>query len=422
MYIAIIIIAALIVGALGVNFPFAFDDFDILNWVKENLGDKPFWTALKSSFIPSLGGRFYPLRNIIDVICYRIFGLNSSFFYHLLGVILHVIVALCCFFLASHITKNRLLSFAAAFLFAIFPYHYWSIWWIANYSELLTFALFLSSFLAFIKWIEGEGIGFLIASIIAVNFSFLSSYQSAIYPLAFVLYAVIFFERIKINKIKMVLFLFLALACDIIWFSFRSNYAAGDGGIIANFLYHSFDVWQKIPMFNIFIDPRMPAGRPVTFFLIFVLTAILFFDIKKSGKMAQFLVGAVALFAGSLIFIKLGTSLLVKYLSTGFFVYYLIFGSKIERFFVCLAAIFALIFFTVDRPMLCSRYLYPPNFAFCILIAILLVKNIDRLFVSVNIKKSFLIVFLSGFTLMSVYFIMINSMIGVQFATWNGRS
>ncbi|MCX5699124.1 MAG: hypothetical protein NTX01_05465 [Candidatus Omnitrophica bacterium] len=402
-YIAIIIVAAFIVGALGINFPFAFDDFQDLNWIRENLSNQSGWENLRSCFAPSVGGLFSPFRNIVGLAAYKIFGLSSPIPYHLLGIIFHVIVALCCFFFANHIIGNKLISFVAAFLFAIFPYHYWSIWWIANFGNPMLFALFLLSFFTFIKWVEGGGIGFLIASFLLVNLSFLTTAQGAIYPLAFLLYVITFSEKIKKSVIRIAIYIFLVFICDVILFSSRGNYAAG-GNIIDSILFHSLDIWQKIMMFNIFTDPQMPASRLITLVVAFILAAILLFEIKKSKSWVQFFFGSIIIAIGPLVFIKLGIVLFVKYLSAVFFIYYFIFGNKLERFFVCLTVIFSLIFFTVGKPMLCSRYLYSPNFAFSILIAVLLIKNIDRLFISSNIKKLFLIVFLSGFTLMSAVF------------------
>jgi hypothetical protein len=128
----------------GLTYFFIRDDLLILYTVKKITT----WQELKIHFINK--HLYRPLVWVYFLITYRLFGLNPIG-YHLVNISTHALNGILLYFVMRKITRNKLLSFLAGFIFITRYSHFYDVLWIAvvdtrmTLFSLLTILFYLKS-------------------------------------------------------------------------------------------------------------------------------------------------------------------------------------------------------------------------------------------------------------------------------------
>jgi protein O-mannosyl-transferase len=164
-------------SVLGASFSSLDDQFSIVDNQKlrdvRNIG-----SIFQSSFF-SDASYYRPFVYLTYLLEYQFFKLNP-FFYYLDNILLHVLTAFAVYFLAVRLTRHRIVSVCAAFLFALHPINAESVLNIAGRSVLLSTFFIVNSFLFFLKSREQKH--FLVVSLFMFIGALLSKESAVVFP------------------------------------------------------------------------------------------------------------------------------------------------------------------------------------------------------------------------------------------------
>lgn len=130
---------------------FVFDDPTfIVNW-----GETRSWqntiNFLKGDIPEGHGGLYRPLRSIIYMISYHIWGNSSAFGYHLQSLIVILGITILVYLITNLIFKKNLIAFIAAILFGLHPVHTEAITFMTASFDSIGVLFFFLSFYLFLK-------------------------------------------------------------------------------------------------------------------------------------------------------------------------------------------------------------------------------------------------------------------------------
>lgn len=401
-YLLIVTLCACAISGIGAFMPFILDDFAILDAVAQNLVI-PYTARHFISFIISGHfAQFMPLRSLLDWLTYVHFGTHSAVPYHLLLAAFHAVVAVCAFFFAQKLTSSRSLAFISALVFTLLPYHFMSIWWVANIGNPMTFFFFLFGFFTFSKWIEGGRDLLIIWSLLWLNASFLSSYQGALYPLALVVYLWLYRERIKKSLTTIVGYMILLLLFDYLCFAQRSNYASGRESLLVTVGSNLTTFWSRLLMADVFTSPQMPLSQIAPWLWLAGITLMLVCDMLQRHSRLRMAAIVLASLVGMAVARYKGWEGLTRYASLVFFCYYAIFGDRIQRFLVGCLVVFSGVFLTTA--FFTDRYLYSPSLPLVILVVYSINSYLRKSGLSLKGRAIAAGTLLCGFMMMSAVF------------------
>ena len=164
--------------------------------------DRMLFAGEKSAF-------YRPLQLVTYALDYRIWRLDP-FGYHLTNIILHILVSLSIYWLASILFKNNTLSFLAALLFVVHPIHTVVVSYISTRAESLYLLFTLSCLIFYIKYSNTGVMLYCIATIFSYSLALFSKENSLILPALILLYHYSF--RVKIRPLGFISILAMALA------------------------------------------------------------------------------------------------------------------------------------------------------------------------------------------------------------------
>lgn len=180
------------------------------------------------------GGNYRPIEVLLHQFDIRVFGDNPAG-RHFTSLILHLLNVLLVYFLAWRLSKNYLVGFIGASLFAVFIIHSYSlspVSWISGRVDTSVTLFYLISLILFIKSFDKESILYYLLSLAAFMISLMSKEMAISLPLIIGLYSVLFLKYKendgwgKRNIYMFTVMLFIGIGIVIIGVLSNPNFAA----------------------------------------------------------------------------------------------------------------------------------------------------------------------------------------------------
>ena len=140
-----------------------------------------------------IANNYHPLTIWSLALNYRLAGLNPVS-YHWLNLLLHLANTGLVFVFIRQLTRGRLwATVVTSLLFGIHPMHVESVAWIAERKDVLYALFYLLGLVAYLRYIDGRGLGWLGATLLAFVLSAASKPAAVVFPLT--LFAIDFYRR-----------------------------------------------------------------------------------------------------------------------------------------------------------------------------------------------------------------------------------
>ena len=204
----LITVLGLIIYANSLTGQFIWDD-DFL--VKNNLYIRS-WHNLGKIFTENMwtGGGiinadyYRPLPMASYLIDYSVWGLNVIG-YHLANILLHILVALCVYWLVSILFSNKLLSLLSGIFFVSHPVQTETVASISIRGDLLSTLFILLCFIFYIKLLSKNNASSYIIIALTYILALLSKENALIIPFLVLIYHYVFGKKIRFNKFILLL-------------------------------------------------------------------------------------------------------------------------------------------------------------------------------------------------------------------------
>ncbi|MBU1912477.1 MAG: tetratricopeptide repeat protein [Candidatus Omnitrophica bacterium] len=147
---------------------------------------------------------FYrPMQSLSLMLDYHLWVLKP-FGYHMTNVFIHILNAVCVYFLVYLLSKKQYVSIFTGMIFCVHTVLSWPVNYVASRSDLLIALFFLTSFISYVLYREGyfKGYGFFLyaGSLFAFILAILSKEVACILPFVILLYLFCFSKREKDAK------------------------------------------------------------------------------------------------------------------------------------------------------------------------------------------------------------------------------
>jgi tetratricopeptide (TPR) repeat protein len=196
----IIVVLGIILYSNSVNGMLLLDD-DV--YVKNNIFVKS-WTHLSDIFTKTLGkgsgsdfSYYRPLQILLYTAIYGAWGLNVQP-YHILSIILHILAALCVYWMARTLCRDDTAASLASLLYLVHPMNVESVAYVSGMGDCLVAIFMLSSFALYIKETEKGSIIGKAALFLAYIAALFSKEHALVLPAVFLCYHYAFKIRIKL--------------------------------------------------------------------------------------------------------------------------------------------------------------------------------------------------------------------------------
>lgn len=203
LHIALIATLGFIVYSNSLNGKFIWDDIFL---VKDNIYIKN-WTNLPKIFSSDIGTgglvkySFYrPLQMFTYMIDYSFWGLNVKG-YHLTNIFLHILTAVCIYWLVSILFKEPNISLLTGLLFVVHPIHTEAVSYISGRADPLVAMFIILSLIFYIKYLAKKSVGLYIIILLTYLLAILSKELSLMFPILLLFYHYVFKVKLKINYI-----------------------------------------------------------------------------------------------------------------------------------------------------------------------------------------------------------------------------
>lgn len=207
---------------VSINNFFVADDFSWLRWAAEA---SP--SDLLKYFISSQDFFYRPLDKVVVYYLYMLFSFQPEG-YRVFMIFLHFLTTIGVYLLALKITKQRLMAFLTAVLFAVVPAHTENLFWFSTLSMALSSLFIVYATWLFIHFREKKSVIAYIAAIILSALAFTAYEVAVVIPCIFIVID-IFITKPKRNPKTFLAYLpfFILLAW---YFVMRSVSGAFSGG------------------------------------------------------------------------------------------------------------------------------------------------------------------------------------------------
>lgn len=166
-----------------------------------------------SYFIPE-PGQYVPITQVVSYTVFYLFK-SSYFAYLILGLLLHSIVGLLLFVWFLKLSKLKIPSLIATFIFVIAPHHFQvTSWIVANVGYTLSAIFMISGFIFFLKWLEIAKLKFALLSSFFILLSLLSK-DISVYAIIFLPAMVLLLKEKKPYFIKSIFIILPSLILEI---------------------------------------------------------------------------------------------------------------------------------------------------------------------------------------------------------------
>ncbi|MCX5678112.1 MAG: tetratricopeptide repeat protein [Candidatus Omnitrophica bacterium] len=285
--IALIIILGIAVYANSLNGKFVYDDHIL---VKDNALIREWPISLKL-FTTGFGisgymkSSFYrPLQMITYAMNYHSWKL-SVIGYHLTSILLHILVALCIYWLIDILFNDKTLSFLTAIFFVVHPLHTGVVNYISSRADPMYLFFMLISLIFYIKSSRANNAIHYIIMASSYLLALLSKENSLILPALILLYHYTFKEKIRLKEflsISGITFIYILLRVTVLKYLMTGSisnstllqripgfFAAITDYIKLPFLPIGLHMEYGAPIFS-FIDPKVICGIAILITLIFL--------------------------------------------------------------------------------------------------------------------------------------------------------
>ncbi len=345
---------------------FVIDDQGlILDWPTiRNFNNLP--ALLLGELPPNFQGKYRPLRSVLHLIYYHIFG-DNPFGYHLHSLVVHIISTIIIFFIIKEIferlqKRTSITPFAASLLFGLHPIHVESITYISASLDSTGILFFFTAFLFYLKSLKHTK--FLPYSLVFSALAFFTNEITLTLPLIIVLYDITL-GKIPISDISKRLRIYASYLIIAFLFIFSRTFIARVGLLNGDYMAHSF-VHTMIMMPVIFVRYiymfLLPTGLSYVHTLAPGFESYMNPHSNFQSILSKTFLDFDVLF--SIIFL-LGLASLAIY----FYKKFTIFSFSVGFFFISLLPVSYIV---PAGPGLSERYLYIPSLGFVLLLAYLI--------------------------------------------------
>ena len=202
--IAVIIILGLVVYANSIDGKFIWDDDPL---IKDNSLIMNGWPNVLRVFTTTIGtgvnekSDFYrPIQMLTYFIDHSIYGLDVRG-YHITSILIHIFVSLSVYWLATILSKDRLLSFLAGVLFVVYPVHTEVVSYISCRADSLSAFFMFLAMIFYIKRLASKNIVLYILMLLSYAAAVFSKENSLILIPLMLLYHFAFREKPSITGI-----------------------------------------------------------------------------------------------------------------------------------------------------------------------------------------------------------------------------
>ena len=143
-------------------------------------------SGIQRIFTDTVSGTYVPLSVLSFAVEFHFFGL-TPFVYHLNNLLLHLAIVALVFFLGRRLDFGEQAAFVAALIFGIHPMHVEAVAWVTSRKDLLYTFFFLSSILAYLRYIDRRAWRYYLLSLAAALLSILAKPMALTLPLALIL-------------------------------------------------------------------------------------------------------------------------------------------------------------------------------------------------------------------------------------------
>ena len=180
---SLLILALLITaGSLFPSIQNKFTNWDDGEYVTENTLIRDISPAsIKGMFVEPVSSNFHPLTIFSFAVEYKFAGLNP-FFYHLTNLVIHLLNTGFVFLFIYLLCRNGPVAFLTALLFGIHPLHVESVAWISERKDVLYTFFYLSSLIAYIRYLERANAGAYVLSFLLFILSCLAKSMAVTLP------------------------------------------------------------------------------------------------------------------------------------------------------------------------------------------------------------------------------------------------
>jgi len=141
---------------------FAQDDFILINHFSQN----NVWQDLKNLFGPPTVTHWRPIHNLYFFVTGNVFSKNYLG-YHILTFFFHISASFLIYKTVQKLAKNPKVAITAAFIYAVHPAHFVSLFWISGSATMIGFFLLISSFYGYLIGKKGHSLILFILAILA---------------------------------------------------------------------------------------------------------------------------------------------------------------------------------------------------------------------------------------------------------------
>lgn len=286
----LIAVCAFIVYSNSLNNKFVWDDYVT---VKENPSIKSWFNLLKilTEDLGLVGGKrhilYRPLQMLTYMIDYSFWKLNEIG-YHLTNIALHILMALCIYWLVMLLSKgDAFLAFLTGALFVIHPIHTNAVTYISGRADSLCGIFMILSFILYIKSLSSNRALPYFLCLAAYFLSLLSKEYALILPVLLLLYNIAFrksFRAKEFFSIVLIACLYIAMRMRVSPF-LVSRMSGADSALdripaffaamtdYARLLFLPFNLHMEYGWGSfLFTDPKVLAG--VALFLALIIYAL----------------------------------------------------------------------------------------------------------------------------------------------------
>lgn len=230
------IIFIIILGALvysnSLSVQFVWDDYSLIEnnpYIRSIHSLPDILTKTMGTGAGKQGVYYRPLQTISFMIDYHLGGLSIEVC-HITNNLLHILVALCVYWLAYLVSANKFLSFLTSILFISHPVHVESVTYLSGRSGILTALFMLLCFIFYIKYTNAKGKISFVFMVFSYIFALLSKENALILPALLLLYHYAFGKKIKAPAFTAILSIasaYIALRVLILKSAFLNTSAIG---------------------------------------------------------------------------------------------------------------------------------------------------------------------------------------------------
>lgn len=199
--IALIIIIGFALYANSLNGKFIWDDHYL---VRDNTYIRN-WSNVTKIFTKDIAAgagieftSYRPLQMLTYMVDYSLWKLDARG-YHFTNILLHILVALCIWWLTYVLFDNQLLSLFTSMFFVTHPIHTGAVTYISGRADPLAVVFMLLCLILYIKWLRISNRGIYALMLSTYIFALLSRENSLILPFLILLYHYTFRKKFKLK-------------------------------------------------------------------------------------------------------------------------------------------------------------------------------------------------------------------------------